>query len=74
MNRIANGWPNWRAVHSTNSADPWIIAYALELGGIVVSEEQESHNKIKIPNVCHQLSVPHMNLLDLFRAEGFVVI
>jgi hypothetical protein len=27
MQRIATGWPRWRAVRSRNSADPWVIAY-----------------------------------------------
>ncbi len=71
MRQIANGWPHWRAVHSRDHADPWIIAYAKALGGVVVSEEQEGSNRPKIPDVCRQLSVQHMNLLDLFRAEGF---
>ena len=71
MKQIAGGWPHWSAVRSREHADPWVIAYARALGGAVVSEEQEDHNRTKIPNVCRQLGVQHMNLLDLFRTEGF---
>ncbi len=71
MQRIVNGWPRWRPIRSGNGADPWVIAYALALGGIVVSEEQRDAREVKIPNVCDTLHVQHMNLLDLFRAEGF---
>ena len=69
--RIARGWPNWRAVRTGNHADPWVIAYAQALGGIVVSEEQSGGNDVRIPDVCRELGVAHMNLLDLFRVEGF---
>ena len=69
--RIANGWRHWRAVHTGVHADPWVIAYAQALGGVVVSEEQSGGNVIRIPDVCRALGVPHLNLLDLFRAEGF---
>ena len=71
MQRIVAGWPRWRAVRSRNSADPWVIAYACALGGIVVSEEHPGGRDVKIPEVCAELDVPHMNLLDLFRVEGF---
>ena len=69
--RISEGWQHWRAVRTGNHADPWVIAYAQALGGVVVSEEQSGGNVIKIPDVCRALRVAHMNLLDLFRDEGF---
>lgn len=73
MNRINSGWPHWRAVRSDDKADPWVIAYAWGLDGTVVSEEQrrESGSGVTIPNVCAGLGVPHLNLLELFREEGF---
>ena len=69
--RIARGWPGWRAVHTAGHADPWVIAYAQAMDGVVVSEEQPGGNGVKIPDVCDTLRVSHMNLLELFRAEGF---
>lgn len=71
VRRIANGWPNWGAVRVSGRADPWVIAYALALGGIVVSEEQSGRRDTTIPKVCDETEARHMNLLDLFRAEGF---
>ena len=71
LQRIANGWPNWRSIRSRNDADPWVIAYALAFGGVVVSEEHPGGRDVKIPEVCHQMGVRHMNLLELLRAEGF---
>ena len=71
LGQIANGWPNWRAVRIGNAADPWIIAYAYTLGGVVVSEEQRGGNDVRIPDVCAVLGVRHMSLLDLLRTEGF---
>ena len=68
---IARGWPHWGAVRAGDHADPWVIAYAQALGGTVVSEEQSGGNKVKIPDVCRTLGVAHINLLGLFRAEGF---
>lgn len=72
--RISDGWPHWRPVRTGNGADPWVIAYARALGGVVVSEERprvDRRGSVKIPEVCLELGVKHMNLLDLLRAEGF---
>ena len=74
VGRIAGGWPNWNAIRSRNSADPWVIAYAGAMGGNVVSEERRrasSRGGVKIPDVCDGLAVAHLNLLELFRKEGF---
>ena len=73
LQRIVNGWPHWRPVRAGNGADPWVVAYALAMDGVVVSEEKPRENRrdAKIPDVCRQLGARHMNLLDLFRAEGF---
>ena len=59
LSRIANGWPHWRAVRTGSAADPWVIAYANALGGIVVSEEQRGGHDIRIPDVCDALSRIH---------------
>ena len=74
LRRISDGWPHWRPVRSGNGADPWVIAYARALGGVVVSEERprvDRRGSVKIPEVCDELGARHMNLLGLFRAEGF---
>ena len=78
--RIVNGWPSWHAVRRLNNtgsfgpADPWVIAYAYAYQGVVVSEEKpraSGRGDVKIPDVCEQLGVRHVNLLELFRVEGF---
>ena len=75
VGRIASGWPHWNAVrHINNSADPWVIAYARAMGGVVVSEERRratGGGGVKIPDVCDGLGVTHFDLLELFRTEGF---
>ena len=74
VGRIGSGWPNWNAIRSSNSADPWVIAYARALGGIVVSEERRrssGRGGVKIPDVCDGLGIGHLSLLELLRKEGF---
>ena len=47
-------------------------AYANE-GGVLSEEKSRvgGRGDAKIPDVCEQLGVRHVNLLELFRAEGF---
>jgi hypothetical protein len=61
-------------IHSRNSADPWVIAYAAAMGASVVSEERRRstvRGGVKIPDVCDVLGIVHIDLLELFRTEGF---
>ncbi len=55
-------------------ADPFLIAYALANGHTVVTHETSvplnQKNKVKIPVVCHQFSVPHITIFDLLRSTG----
>lgn len=64
-----------------DQADPWVIALAIEkaeevnLFGkntvvYIVSQEKISSTK-KIPAVCHEFKVPHMNLDDFFKDNGW---
>lgn len=47
-------------------ADPFVIARAKVLKGVVVTEERYKDNAARIPNICEHLSVPYTNL------EGFM--
>lgn len=47
-------------------ADPFVIARARHIGGCVVTEEKNTPNAAKIPNVCKHFKVPCTNL------EGFM--
>lgn len=48
-------------------ADPWVIAHAIDEKATVVTKEEKAlnANRIKIPNVCDNMSVPWMNDFEL---------
>ncbi|MGL5841817.1 MAG: DUF4411 family protein [Aeromonas hydrophila] len=51
-------------------ADPWLIAKAMSLGAIVVTQEgsvNPSSRKVKVPNICREFAVPCINTYDLLR-------
>ena len=63
-------------------ADPWVIALAIELSSspqktlltikrIVVTEEKLRGTQVKIPYVCGQKSIEAIDIVELFRAEGW---
>lgn len=58
-----------------SSADPFLISTAIELDCIVVTEELISNSPIrqKIPNVCNDLDIDCINLLDMLRREGLSI-
>jgi len=67
----------------SDEADPWLIALALEkresealshgyLDYCIVSNESEKSSK-KIPAVCKEYGVPHLNIKDFFAANGWVI-
>jgi hypothetical protein len=55
------------------TADPFVIALAVERQLIVVTAEHSKPTRPRIPDVCQQLSVPWISLLELFRREKWVV-
>jgi hypothetical protein len=51
-------------------ADPWLIAKAMSIGAIVVTQEglvTPSSSKVKVPNVCRDFGVSCINTYDLLR-------
>lgn len=63
-------------------ADPWVIALAIELSTqkqttlltikrIVVTEEKLRGEKIKIPFVCEKMLIESIDIIDMFRTEGW---
>lgn len=63
-------------------ADPWVIALAIEMSSsnqktlltikrIVVTEEKLRGNQVKIPYVCNQKSIEAIDIVELFRTEGW---
>ncbi|UCE74013.1 MAG: DUF4411 family protein [Methanomassiliicoccales archaeon] len=64
------------------AADPWVIALAIEMirspqktlveiKRIVVTEEKIRGNKVKIPYVCQEYTIEAIDILDMFRLEGW---
>ncbi len=54
-------------------ADPWVIAFAITENAIVVTKEEpvgSNSRRIKIPDVCNELSIPWMNDFQLARELG----
>jgi hypothetical protein len=70
---ILRDFPNLLDLNNQkSSADPFLVATALLNKCIVVTEETAKGNGakvIRIPNVCSNLGVPCLNLLELFRTE-----
>jgi hypothetical protein len=60
---------------SKTSADPWVIATAQVKSCPLVSTEtllaSPSPYKTKIPNVCQDLGVTHLSLLEFIRQENW---
>ncbi|WP_323885647.1 DUF4411 family protein [Aeromonas veronii] len=51
-------------------ADPWLIAKAMSIGAIVVTQEglvNPSSTKVKVPNICREFQIPCINTYDLLR-------
>lgn len=55
-----------------SSADPFVIATAIEHSCAVVTEEKASNSqtRYKIPNVCRDYGVDCIPIIDMFRREG----
>jgi hypothetical protein len=54
----------------SKGADPWLIAHALDDGGVVVTKESELRpeaQKVRIPDVCHQFNVRCVDTLGVLK-------
>ena len=56
-----------------SGCDPWVIALARARGLTVVTGEKATGNlkKPKIPDVCKELGVPCLEIVDFFRKQGW---
>jgi hypothetical protein len=79
---ILRDYPSILDVDRKYDADPWVIALALEMmthpqktlftiKRIVVTEEKLRGNKIKIPLICEEKSIESIDIITLFRIEGW---
>lgn len=73
---ISQKYPTW--VNQTkNEADPFLIAHGLAASRVVVTSERRAgsnvadHNQ-KVPNVADAFNVKSINLVGLFREQGWV--
>ncbi|HIH48625.1 DUF4411 family protein [Candidatus Woesearchaeota archaeon] len=82
VQEILKNYPSLVDVSAKHSADPWVIALAIELASqfqqtliqikrIVVTEEKIRGNRIKIPYVCNQKAVECIDIVEMFRTEGW---
>lgn len=57
-----------------SNADPFLVAAGKKYGYTIVSAENRMKpiEKPKIPNLCDQLGVPCMTLLEFIKANGWV--
>lgn len=58
-----------------SGGDPWVIALAQDIQNcVVVTQEKFSRNKDrpKIPNVCENLGIECINLLELIKRENWI--
>jgi hypothetical protein len=75
VNQIANYVGNntqyapWHIQEFLGGADPWIIAHAKVLGGIVVTFEKSAPNskKVKIPDVAEKFEVKCIDLWSMLK-------
>ena len=82
VQEILDEYPSIIDVKRRYSADPWVIALALErertpqktlhqMKNIVVTEEKRRGERVRIPLICDNLSIETMDVLTMFRQEGW---
>jgi len=79
---ILRSYPSMVKEYRKHDADSWVIALAVEIASsfqqtlmpikrIVVTEEKLRGDKIKIPLVCQKYNIESIDILDMFRIEGW---
>lgn len=82
VKEILEKFPSLIKLDKKNCADPWVIALAVEMNRskqqtlveikrIVVTEEKIRGNKVRIPLVCNDFTVESIDIIDMFRKEGW---
>ena len=82
VKEILTKYPSLIRIDRKYDADPWVIAVAIEMirspqqtlikiKRLVVTEEKLRGNKIKIPFVCRDYSIEAIDILNMFRMEGW---
>ena len=79
---ILKAYPSMVREDRKYDADPWVIALAMEMimnpqqtltpiKRIVVTEEKLRGEKIRIPYVCQKYNIPSIDIIEMFRIEGW---
>jgi hypothetical protein len=82
VQEILKEYPSIVNIDAKNSADPWVIALAIEqstnrqqtlfqIKRIVVTEEKLRGNKVRIPYICLNKNIESIDVVDLFRTENW---
>lgn len=80
VQEILKDYPALVDVNTKHSADPWVIALAIEMSSnqqqtlfkikrIVVTEEKLRGNKVRMPFVCNQKDIESIDIVEMFRIE-----
>jgi len=75
-------YPSLVKEHRKHDADAWVIALTIEratqsqkslvsIKRIVVTEEKLRGNQVKIPFVCQNYKIEAVDIIDMFRIEGW---
>ncbi len=82
VKEILLNYPSLIKKDKKHAADPWVIALAIEMiqnpqktlveiKRIVVTEEKLRGHKVRIPYVCQDYTIESIDILDMFRMEGW---
>jgi predicted nucleic acid-binding protein len=72
-NFVGTRYPQHEVEKFLNTADPWIIAHAMNNHSIVVTHETmapTNSQRIKIPNICHNFGVSCIGPYQMLRQLG----
>jgi hypothetical protein len=70
---VQSKYEQYHVADFLGGADPWLIAHALNTGGVVVTHESRRHpnaKKVRIPDVCAALHVRCNNVFDMLETLG----
>ena len=79
---VLKAYPSMVREDRKYDADPWVIALAKEMitdpqqtltsiKRIVVTEEKLRGEKVRIPYVCQKYNIDSINIIEMFRIEGW---
>jgi hypothetical protein len=82
VKEILKKFPSLINIDRKYDADPWVIALSIELAKssqmtlftikrIVVTEEKLRGNRVRIPLVCREFGIEFLDIIGMFREEGW---